>query len=315
MKPAGVIDWSHLETTFGAAYRDGPGQPPLPTRLLAGVAILRYMHTLSDEALCARWIENPCCQFFCGDEFFQHKLTFDRSSMTRWRQRMGEEKLFALLQECLATATCTDAAKPSDFTQIIVNTTVQPIHGRIVRHSSRSYLFQDALPLRKRGEECVMSIKVRLFETRDQADVLALIVGIQQREFGIPITAEDQPDLTAIPDFYGSGSGGFWVADQDGTIVGTIGLKDIGARAGALRKMFVSPHVRGGVLGPLLLTTLLTHARARGLAEVYLGTTQAFHAAHRFYEKHGFAPVARADLPTSFPVMSVDTRFYRLALA
>lgn len=85
MKLAGVIDWSHLETTFGAVYSDGPGQPPLPTRLMAGVAILKYMHNLSDEALCARWIENPNDQFFCGEEFFQHKLTFDRSSMTRWR--------------------------------------------------------------------------------------------------------------------------------------------------------------------------------------------------------------------------------------
>lgn len=29
----------------------------------------------------------------------QHRLVFDRSSLTRWRQRMGEEKLQALLQE------------------------------------------------------------------------------------------------------------------------------------------------------------------------------------------------------------------------
>ena len=37
-----------------------------------------------------------------GEEFFQHKLTFDRSSLTRWRQRMGEEKLVALIQESLS---------------------------------------------------------------------------------------------------------------------------------------------------------------------------------------------------------------------
>jgi IS5 family transposase len=46
--------------------------------------------------LCERWVENPYCQFFCDDEFFQHRLGFDRSSLTRWRQRMGEEKLQAL---------------------------------------------------------------------------------------------------------------------------------------------------------------------------------------------------------------------------
>ena len=69
---------------------------------MAGLAILKHMHDLSDEALCERWVENPYFQLFCGEEFFQHKLTFDRSSLTRWRQRMGEEKLVALIQESLS---------------------------------------------------------------------------------------------------------------------------------------------------------------------------------------------------------------------
>src|SRR5436309_12162442 len=84
------------------------------------------MHDLSDEVLCERWIQNPYYQLFCGEEFFQHKLPVDRSSMTRWRQRMGEEKLAALTQESLATATRTGAAKPSDFTKVVVDTSVQP---------------------------------------------------------------------------------------------------------------------------------------------------------------------------------------------
>jgi IS5 family transposase len=93
---------------------------------MAGLAILKHMHNLSDEALCDRWIENPYFQFFCGEEFFRHKLSFDRSSMTRWRQRMGEERLVALIQESLNVATKTGAAKPSDFAKVIVDTTVQP---------------------------------------------------------------------------------------------------------------------------------------------------------------------------------------------
>ncbi|MCK1755936.1 IS5/IS1182 family transposase, partial [Bradyrhizobium sp. 137] len=51
---------------------------------------------------------------------------FDRSSLTRWRQRMGEEKLQALLQESLSVATKTEALKPSDLNRVIVDTTVQP---------------------------------------------------------------------------------------------------------------------------------------------------------------------------------------------
>ena len=93
VKLASAIDWRFLKERLGAVYDDDPGRPPLPTRLMAGLAILKHLHDLSDEVLCERWIENPYMQLFCGEEFFQHQLPFDRSSMTRWRQRMGEERL------------------------------------------------------------------------------------------------------------------------------------------------------------------------------------------------------------------------------
>src|SRR5260221_14219110 len=121
-----TIAWRFLEEKLGAVYTDKPGQPPLPTRLMAGLAILKHTYDLSDEALCDRWVENPYFQYFCGEEFFQHALVFDRSSLTRWRQRMGEEKLQALLQESLAVATRTEAMKPSDLARVVIDTTVQP---------------------------------------------------------------------------------------------------------------------------------------------------------------------------------------------
>ncbi|MDA9455972.1 transposase [Bradyrhizobium sp. CCBAU 21359] len=126
VKLSRTIDWSFLEQKFGAVSEDKPGRPPLPTRLMAGLAILKHTYDLSDEVLCERWLENPYYQFFCGEEFFQHRLVFDRSSLTRWRERMGEERLVALLQESLAVATKTEAIKPSDLNRIIVDTTVQP---------------------------------------------------------------------------------------------------------------------------------------------------------------------------------------------
>jgi hypothetical protein len=57
-------------------------------------------------------LENPYFQLFCREEFFIHTLPFDRSSLTRWRQRMGEEKLVTLIQESLNAAPRTGAAKP-----------------------------------------------------------------------------------------------------------------------------------------------------------------------------------------------------------
>ena len=110
-KLARAIDWRFLEEKFGAVYTDHPGRPPLPTRLMAGLAILKHTFDLSDEVVCARWVENPYYQYFCGEEFFRHNLTLERSSITRWRNRMGEERLEALLQESLAVATRTGAMR------------------------------------------------------------------------------------------------------------------------------------------------------------------------------------------------------------
>jgi len=46
--------------------------------------------------------------------------------MTHWRNRMGQERLQALLQESLAAATRAGAMKPSELSRVIVDTTVQP---------------------------------------------------------------------------------------------------------------------------------------------------------------------------------------------
>src|SRR4249919_689716 len=125
-KLARTVDWPFLEGSFGEVYTDDPGHPPLPTRLMAGLAILKHTNDLSDEVLCERWVENPYYQYFCGEEFFQHRLVFDRSSLTRWRNRMGEARLQVLLQESLSVATRTKAIKPSELSRVIVDTTVQP---------------------------------------------------------------------------------------------------------------------------------------------------------------------------------------------
>ena len=52
VKLSRAIDWRFLEARFGSVYSDGPGCPPLPTQLMAGLALLKHMYDLSDEALC-----------------------------------------------------------------------------------------------------------------------------------------------------------------------------------------------------------------------------------------------------------------------
>ena len=169
VKLSRVIDWGFLEKHFGSVYDDGPGQPPLPTRLMAGLAILKHTHNLSDEVLCDRWLENPYYQVFCGEEFFQHVLPFDRSSLTRWRQRMGEDKLNALMQESLATAVRVEAAKPADFRAVIIDTTVQ----------EKAIAFPTDAKLMHRARERLVSLAklhgVKLRQSYERVGKLALI--------------------------------------------------------------------------------------------------------------------------------------------
>jgi GNAT superfamily N-acetyltransferase len=160
------------------------------------------------------------------------------------------------------------------------------------------------------------TLEILPFEPRFQRELVELIVSIQRGEFGIDITAARQPDLHDIPGFYQVRGGGFWVALSDGRVVGTISLLDIGNGQGALRKMFVQPEFRGARAGTAqrLLDTLQGHARSRAMRDVFLGTTSKFLAAHRFYAKNGFSEIAKSDLPSAFPVMAVDDRFFHRRL-
>lgn len=154
------------------------------------------------------------------------------------------------------------------------------------------------------------------FEREYQAQIIELIVPIQRQEYGIDITAHDQPDLLDIEGFYRQGKGNFWVALCENDVVGTIALLDIGKHEGALRKMFVKSAYRGKTYSTalLLLETLLEGARQKGFKRIFLGTTSLFLAAHRFYEKNGFELLPKEELPKAFPIMAVDSRFYMKSL-
>ncbi|WP_370901574.1 GNAT family N-acetyltransferase [Chryseobacterium gossypii] len=143
-----------------------------------------------------------------------------------------------------------------------------------------------------------------------------LILNIQQKEFNIPITIKDQPDLKQIESFYTANGGNFWGTFVDGELVGTIALVKFDDNAGAVRKMFVKKEFRGKELNIAqnLLEELITYCCANGIKEIFLGTVSVLMAARRFYERNGFKLVEKEDLPAKFPLMSADNIFYSLEL-
>lgn len=159
-------------------------------------------------------------------------------------------------------------------------------------------------------------ISILAFTTSYQKQVIDLIVGIQSGEFGVKITAEDQPDLKDIKNYYQTGSGNFWIALEGTQVVGTISLLDIGNNQVALRKMFVAKNYRGKPLNIAqnLVNTTKSWCQNHHITDVFLGTVPSYHAAHRFYEKNGFRRVEPEFLPENFPIMDVDKCFYWLLI-
>jgi len=119
------IDWSQFEATIDACYAEELGRPGVNTRLMVGLLYLKHAFNESDESLVARWVENPYWQFFCGCQYMQHELPIDPSSLSRWRKRVGAERLEKLLEATIHTALAMKALRPKELEQINVDTTVQ----------------------------------------------------------------------------------------------------------------------------------------------------------------------------------------------
>ena len=155
-------------------------------------------------------------------------------------------------------------------------------------------------------------LEIKPYENQYKNEIIDLILTIQQKEFNVPITIVDQPDLQIIPEFYQQKNGNFWVAISENKLVGTIALIDIGENIRALRKMFVHQDFRGKDFGIsiLLLNKLLLHCLNHKMQSIYLGTNEVLKAAMRFYEKNGFVEILKKDLPQNFPIMQVDNHFY-----
>jgi transposase, IS5 family len=119
------IAWSEFDAAIDACYADEIGRPGVNTRLMVGLLYLKHAFDESDESLVARWVENPYWQFFCGCQYMQHELPIDPSSLSRWRKRVGDERLEKLLEVTIQAALAMKAVRPQELQKVNIDTTVQ----------------------------------------------------------------------------------------------------------------------------------------------------------------------------------------------
>ncbi len=122
---AAKMDWDRFEVAFAGGYSPDLGAPAKATRLMVGLQYLKYTFNESDESVVARWVENPYWQSFCGYTHLQHKCPIHPTSMTRWRKRVGADRLVELLHETIALAKREGHVSTRDLERVIVDTTVQ----------------------------------------------------------------------------------------------------------------------------------------------------------------------------------------------
>jgi IS5 family transposase len=119
------IDWGRFEAAYAGQYSPDMGAPAKATRLMVGLHFLKHTFNESDESVVARWVENPYWQYFCGYTHMQHLCPIHPTSMTKWRKRVGPERLQALLQETIAVGRREGHVSKTDLERVNFDTTVQ----------------------------------------------------------------------------------------------------------------------------------------------------------------------------------------------
>ncbi|CAM8664247.1 Transposase, IS4-like [Paracoccaceae bacterium] len=124
VKLAALIDWELFEREWAGFFPSSKGRPATEPRLVAGLLYLQHAYRLSDEAVVARWVENPYYQHFTGETFFQHRPPIDPSSLTRWRGRIGEEGVEWLLTQTIQAGQKSGVIDENSVKRVAVDTTV-----------------------------------------------------------------------------------------------------------------------------------------------------------------------------------------------
>lgn len=141
VKLAALIDWEVFEREWAGFFPSDKGRPAMPPRLVAGLLYLQHAYRLSDEAVVARWVENPYYQHLTGETFFQHRPPIDPSSLTRWRGRIGEEGVEWLLTQTIRAGQKSGAIDEDSVKRVAVDTTVME---KNIAHPTDARLYERA---------------------------------------------------------------------------------------------------------------------------------------------------------------------------
>ncbi len=152
------------------------------------------------------------------------------------------------------------------------------------------------------------------YDEKYKQQIIDLILRIQNDEEKIGLSLAEQPDLLDIPMYYDRNGGGFWIAVEQGAVVGTVACMNYGDGNAVLKKFFVREDWRSKKLGLALYQTAISYLKEKGYVQVLLDTPSVAKASHRFYERAGFRKINVGELPFSYEYPDRDSYLYLLQL-
>jgi len=148
-------------------------------------------------------------------------------------------------------------------------------------------------------------IRIRTYEPRDRADVIAAEADLQEYErklhdTRIPGDEAAEPTFRLLESLISANEGELFVAEEDGAFVGYAAgfvLRDENPAetedsnvCGYINDVYVVPHRRGRGIASLLLRAVENFLQAKGMARLRINTLVLNESAKRAYAKNGFEP-------------------------
>jgi GNAT superfamily N-acetyltransferase len=133
-----------------------------------------------------------------------------------------------------------------------------------------------------------MTHLLRAFNKEDGKGTRELILSILTKEYPFDKSAYSDSDLDRIDEVYGGDKDAFFVIEESGEIVGTVGVKDETKDDALLRRLFVDLKHRRRGYGTELIKKAIDFCRERQYKRIFFRCTDRMADAMRLCTKNGF---------------------------
>jgi len=133
------------------------------------------------------------------------------------------------------------------------------------------------------------NIKIRTTKLGDISYIAYRHCILYKKEYGFDATFENYvlPSLTKYVENYNDSNSQVWVADYNGTVVGSIGIVGLNSETAQLRWFLIEPEFRNLGLGKKLITQVLEFCKGK-YKHIYLWTISSLEPARHLYKSFGF---------------------------